>query len=91
MSGISLAGEGGDADAVLVRDLHFHGRNAVMVTGDAPFCPERVPLLCRYMIVDGRIDCESDVFALIHQCGKHQVSEGEDRSALADAARVEVF
>ena len=91
MSGIGLAGEGGDADAVLIRYLHLHGRNAVMVAGDAPFGPERVPLPCRYMIVDGRIDCESDVFALIHQRGEHQVGESEDSTALADAARVEVF
>ena len=59
-------------------------------TRKAPFRPERVSFPRRHMVVDGRIDGESEVLALIDQRREHQVGEGEDGSALADSAGVEV-
>ena len=62
-----------------------------MVAGHAARRCERVPLTGRYMVVDGRIDGEGDVLALVHHGGEHEVREGEDRAPLAYTARVEVF
>ena len=89
-AGVGLSGEGGDADTVLIRDFHLHGRDAMVVAGKASFCPERIPLPGGDMVVDGRIDGESEVFTLIHQRREHKVREREDRSALTDTTGIEM-
>lgn len=83
-----LSGEGGDAGAFLIRD--FDGRDAMMIAGKPPFCPERILFPGGHVIVDGGIDSESKVLALIHNSCKHKVSQPEDRSALTDIAGVEM-
>ena len=87
---VGLAGEGGDPDAVLVRDLHFGGRQAMMGAGQMPFRSERVSFPRRNVVVDGRIDGESEIFALIDQRSEHQISQGEDGATLAYTAGIKV-
>ena len=59
-------------------------------TRKAPFRSERVSFPRRNVVVDGRIDGESEILALIDQRREHQVGEGEDGSALADTTCIEV-
>ena len=87
---VCLPCEGGDADAVLIHDFHLHGRDAMVVAGEVSFGPERIPLSCGDMVVNGRVNGESKVFVLIHQRGEYKVREREDCSALADISGVEM-
>ncbi len=62
----------------------------MMGAGQMPFRPERVSFPRRYMVVYGRIDGESEIFALIDQRSEHQVSQGEDGATLANTAGIKV-
>ena len=59
-------------------------------TRKAPFRSERVSFPRRNVVVDGRIDGESEIFALIDQRSEHQISQGEDGATLAYAAGIKV-
>ena len=89
-AGVGLAGEGGDVDTLLVRDDDFGGGDAVMGADEAAFGDEDVPFAGGDVVVDGGVDGESEILALVHESGEDEVGQGEDGPALADASGVEV-
>ena len=79
-----------DEDTVLIGHPHFHGRYLMMFGNQDGFSTERVALMGTADEHDGIADAKGEVAGDVHQRGNGEVGQGEECTALADVAPIEM-